>query len=82
MHIHLSLWLQTYHLWKSEVDLRKKQIPSKFLQVSIYKLTKTLKPKHFPFQILFGFSINIQHFIFVDQKNSSTKSAHSKQKLA
>jgi len=69
MHIHLSLWLQAYHLRKSEVDLRKKKIPSKFLQVSIYKLTKTPKPKHFPFQILFGFSINtlleIWHFATV-----------------
>jgi hypothetical protein len=82
MHINLSLWLQAYHLRKSEFDLSKKQIPSKFLQASIYNLTKTPKPKHFPFQNLFGFSTNIPPFIFVNQKNYSTKNAQSKQKLA
>jgi 2'-5' RNA ligase len=78
MHINLSLRLYVYHLRKNEVDLSKKQIPSKFLQASIYSLTKTLKPKHFPFQILFGFSTNIPPFIFINQKNSSTKNAHNK----
>jgi hypothetical protein len=82
MHINLSLWLQAYHLQKSEINLSKKQIPSKFLQASIYNLIKTPKPKHFPFQILFRVFTNIPPFIFIDQKNSSTKTAHSKQKLA
>jgi hypothetical protein len=78
MHINLSLWLQAYHLQKSEVNLSKKQIPSKFLQASIYNLTKTPKPKHFPFQILFGFSINIPPFIFIDQKlHIVSKSLHN-----